>query len=167
MPAGVSAYTPLANVTLGSSAATVTFSSINQGFRDLVLIIDNAREVTNIGASMQMRFNSNAGSIYTNVYMSGNGSSTSSSFGSDTFFALSSGQGLSTSNPQSFIVNIMDYSTTNKNKTLLARNDMPSANVAASAQRFAANDAVTSMTLFLFMGSIAANTTFALYGVSE
>jgi hypothetical protein len=40
MPAGVSAYTALANVTLGSSAANVTFSSISGSYRDLVLIVN-------------------------------------------------------------------------------------------------------------------------------
>jgi hypothetical protein len=167
MPAGVSAYTALANVTLGSSATSVVFSSINQGFRDLVLVIGNAREAANNGASMQMRFNANSTSIYNEVAMDGNGSSTSSSVNSSQpEFRLMQGQGMSNTDPMSFLVNIMDYATTDKHKTVLCRGDFPAGLTQASAKRFAATTAVSSITLFPFTGSIAANTTFALYGVS-
>jgi hypothetical protein len=61
MPAGVSAYTALANVTLGSSAASVTFSSISQSYRDLVLVIT---ATTSAVDNAFIRFNSDSGSNY-------------------------------------------------------------------------------------------------------
>jgi hypothetical protein len=168
MPADVSAYVPLANLTLGSSATSVTFSSINQTYRDLVLVIDNAREVANNGAVMKMRFNSNSTSIYNEVEMSGNGTTRSASTNTNQpDFNLSQGQGMSNTNPMNFLVNIMDYSTTNKHKNVLVRTNFPAGLVQASAKRFADTTAVSSITLLPFTGSIAANTTFALYGIAS
>lgn len=166
MPAGVSAYVPLANVTLGSNASTVTFSSISQSYGDLVLIIANAKEGTSNGASMLMRFNSVSSSSYTNVFMRSNGSTDTSGSGTDTAFYLSSGQGMSVTDPQQFVTNIIDYSATNKHKTVISRNDMPTGGTTASAQRFASTAAVSTITLLPFTGTIASGTSFALYGVS-
>lgn len=167
MPVGVSAYVALANVTLGASATSVNFSSISQDYRDLVLIIDNAREAANNGATMLMRFNSNSSSIYNEVEMSGNGTSTQSSTNtSQPEFALSQGQGMSNTNPMNFLVNIMDYST-DKHKTVLVRTNFPSGMVQASAKRFAATTAVSSINLRPFTGSFASNTSFALYGIAS
>jgi len=58
MPAGVSAYVPLANLTLGSSAASVTFSSISQAYKDLVLVIEATTSALDVAI---IRFNSDQG----------------------------------------------------------------------------------------------------------
>jgi hypothetical protein len=158
-------YTPLANVTLGSNAATITFSSISQSYRDLVLVINNAKEATSNGASMLMRLNSDSGVNYTNIYINGNGTSGSSNTGSDNAFYLSLSAGMSTTNPSDFIVNIMDYSTTDKHKMILVRNSVPSSNVAASVERWASTSTVSTITLLPFTGSIASGTSAALYGI--
>jgi len=52
----MSTYTPIASQTLGSAASSVTFSSIPQGYTDLVLVINSvAASSTN---NMDMSFNS-------------------------------------------------------------------------------------------------------------
>jgi hypothetical protein len=68
-------YTPLATVTLGSSASSVTFSSIPATYRDLILVVDGTTNAThNVG----MRFNGDTGNNYFMVTAFGNGSTTSS-----------------------------------------------------------------------------------------
>jgi len=66
-------YTPLATVTLGSTAASVTFSSIPATYRDLILIITAQR--TGSPVNVGMRFNGDSGSNYSSVFMTGTGSS--------------------------------------------------------------------------------------------
>jgi hypothetical protein len=59
-------YTPLANVTLGATAATVTFGSIPATMRDLVVIVNGT---TSSNVFTGLRFNSDSGSNYTFVRM--------------------------------------------------------------------------------------------------
>jgi hypothetical protein len=158
-------YTPLANITLGSAAATVTFSSIGQGFRDLILVVDGNPSNTSSGYSLGVRFNSSA-TGYSYIAMSGNGSSTSSvSYGSETEAYPSS---LAVSGQFNAVLNIMDYSATDKHKTMLTRFNQPSGNVVASANRWASTAAIdTVLVHFQSNGTnFTAGTTFALYGVA-
>ena len=69
-------YTALATTTLGSSASSVTFGSIPQGYRDLMLVISGT--VTSSNITLAIRFNGDTGSNYFSVNMRGNGSAASS-----------------------------------------------------------------------------------------
>jgi hypothetical protein len=162
MPAGVSAYVPLANVTLGSSASTVTFSSITGSYRDLVLVIDSKGS----GFAPQMRFNNDSSSSYAWVWMGGDGSGTSSNSASSVA-QFNLGNFSTFANPTSAIFNIMDYSATDKHKTVLNRIDIPSAGTSAWAMRWGNTAAITSIQLFAAAGSYAAGSTLALYGIAS
>jgi hypothetical protein len=142
-------------VTLGSSAASVTFSSIPATYRDLILVC----EYTNASNPL-LRFNSDTGSNYSYVRMYGNGSSASSDNGSDTGFAIATG---SATSGQTSIIQIMDYSATDKHKTVLIRNGLASTFVNASANRWANTAAIT--TVSFQVGTYGAGSTFNLYGV--
>ena len=164
MPAGVSAYTALANVTLGSTAATVTFSSISGSYRDLVLVV-NAN--TSTDSEFQMRINSDSGGNYNVVIMKGNGSSASS----DTYSnQLQMTLGLiakpTAANRITHVVNFMDYSATDKHKTILNRANVAATGVEAHAWRWANTAAITSFVCTSQTGTWAVGSTFALYGVS-
>lgn len=161
MPAGVSAYVPLANITLGTTAATVTFSSISQAYRDLVLVISPQCTTANY---LNIRLNSVA-SGYNMVDMYGNGSTTASSnFTNQTELY---GNNAPTINGDSiYIFNIMDYSITDKHKTVLMRVNKATVGVEAVAARWANTAAVTSILVRTDGGVYAAGSTFALYGVS-
>jgi hypothetical protein len=164
MPAGLSAYTALANVTLGSSASSVTFSSISQVYRDLVLVyvpIGSTATGTNI------LFNGDTGSNYNMVWMSGNGSSgSSSSISNNGAFIGSSFSEIRTTSGTQIIFNVMDYSATDKHKTMLFRMDRADSATQAFATRWASTSAVTSISLTPGSGTFVAGTTLALYGVS-
>lgn len=157
-------YTPLANITLGSSAASVTFSSISQGFRDLVLVV-NAQAATGSSESYAiLRFNSDTGSNYSRVIAFGTGSAAQSFSGSNllpiTTPLNSTGvRGLS-------VMNIMDYTATDKHKTVLYRDDNPSVSTVMGAGRWANTAAITTVACVHFSDTFASGSTFALYGIA-
>jgi hypothetical protein len=159
MPVGVSAYVALANVTLGSSASSVTFSSISQAYRDLVLVHSGT---ANLQVGMQMRFNGdNTETNYNRVSMQGNGSSASSSSVNNSGFGsvyTSVGQNL---------VSIMDYSATDKHKSILWRSDGSDTFTVATAGRWSNTAAITSLSVFCNTATFSAGTTFALYGIAS
>ena len=156
-----STYVALATTTLGASASSVTFSSIpTSGYRDLILI---ATYSTSIG-DILLEFNSDAGSNYSIVEMRGDGSSAfSASFTRSGAFLGYSNQTVQ----QSSIAQVMDYSATDKHKTVLTRVDAASVVTLASAGRWASTSAVVS----LHWGNDAGTpptigSKFSLYGIA-
>ena len=154
-------YTPLATVTLGSAAASVTFSSIPATYRDLILVITAQRTGTPVNVGM--RFNGDSGSNYTSVYMTGTGSSPATGIVSSTNFQLDLYPYPPSSGFNNYIVQMMDYSATDKHKPILVRvNDAGNA-TEASAGRWASTAAVNSLALTL--SNFNTGSTFSLYGV--
>lgn len=151
-------YTSLATVTLGSSAASVTFSSIPATYRDLILITDHTGGAS--GVDVFLALNNDTGTNYTRVLMYGNSTTTGSLSGtSDAVSALYG------SNKQTLIMNVMDYSATDKHKTILIRNNnAQQSEVVAGAIRWANTAAVTSLRLGVGT-SFSTGSTFSLYGV--
>jgi hypothetical protein len=161
MPAGVSAYTALANVTLGSSAATVTFSSISQAYRDLVIVFSGKGTAGFVG-----RFNSDTGTNYNTLDMVGDGSVTASYNTTSTtslFFANAAINPFDGTTQSSTIITIFDYSVTDKHKTLLNRHDRANGMTVANVGRWASTSAITAIE---FRTNFVAGDSFALYGVS-
>lgn len=156
-------YTPLANITLTSSAASVTFSSISQAYRDLVLVIKPFGSVSNM--SPFIRFNGSS-TGYSDVYAIADGSATYSGTRSGTDGYLIGFAASDPTSPGEIIVNIMDYSATDTHKTYLSRAGKASAGVDMIAGRWANTAAVTSFTINANTGSFASGASFALYGVA-
>jgi hypothetical protein len=154
-------YTALATVTLGSSASSVTFSSIPATYRDLILV---SKPIATSGAiESALRFNSDSGTNYSVAVMFGTGSTTGSFGGAGSTYvslvdAITSGNNIS-------IAQVMDYSATNKHKTILLRRDFPGEATAASAGRWANTVAITTVSITALSSTYAAGSTFNLYGV--
>lgn len=165
-----STYTPLANITLGSAVASVTLSSINQGYRDLVLIANIRTERASTTDATRMRFNSDTGANYNRVGMYGAGSTGSFTNSNVTYLVLNSVGSTATSNYfEPNIISIMDYSATDKHKTTLNReSEATSTTVTAQAGRWANTSAITSIS---FVNDTGANfsigSSFALYGIAS
>jgi len=158
-------YTPMANITLGSSAASVTFSSISQAYRDLVLVV--VATTASSGQAGLIRVNSDSGANYNRVFMLGDGSSAvSNSFTGQSSFMTNFSAGFSSTVPSSVIFNLFDYSATNKHKTALNRNDQAATGVEAQAMRWASTSAVTSLSIQPSSGNFNTGSTFALYGIA-
>jgi hypothetical protein len=160
-------YIPLANVTLGASATTVTFSSIPATYQDLVLV---ASPITpSFPNWLGIRFNSVATSgAYPAVSMRGNGTSALSETSTD--FQMQVPGQLQASERGLYKIEVMDYAITNKHKSVLASGNYatgagtPSTTIIAG--RLASTSAITSMTLLLDSAvTFSSGSTFALYGI--
>lgn len=155
-------YTHINSVTLAAASSSVTFGSIPQNFRDLI-VVAAAKYTTSNGGYIGYRLNGNTGNNYSSVYMLGNGSTAFSSFTSSESFGRFGNAG--TGNFESTIFNIFDYSATDKHKTALTRTNIASIYTVAYASRWAITDAVSSILLFPDSGNFTADSTFTLYGI--
>ena len=153
-------YTLIDSVTLGSSASTVTFSSIQAG-GDLVIVMTGQ---TTGGSNCSYTINSDTGTNYPYVFMRGDGSATASG----TTTANANYVGYFTANPSNAILQFFDYSATDKQKTSLVRMNDASARVYANANRWANTAAINRIDFILSGGeSFAAGMTFYLYGIAK
>lgn len=169
MPAG-NTYEAIATQTLGSAAATVTFSSISSAYTDLVLICSAATSVA--GWSLLLRFNSDTGSNYSTTQLIGTGSSALSSRGTNLaqiylgYYPDAFGQ----LGNNSFIVNLQNYSNTTTFKTALCRTNNLSTSGATNAVEQSVGlwrntAAISTVSLTAGSGNILAGSTFSLYGI--
>jgi hypothetical protein len=157
-------YTPLATVTLGGSDASITFASIPATYRDLILVINGS---TTGNADFGLRFNGDSGANYSFVYMGGNGSGTASGANSGETQVVLDAYFWRSTERSNLVAQIMDYSATDKHKTVLSRNSVASGGVDAFANRWANTAAITSVEVRVSTGgqSFATGTTLSLYGV--
>jgi hypothetical protein len=150
-------YTPLANVTLSSAAATLTFGSIPATYRDLVIVVTNASTTSEIRMTIN---NDSTTNYFFQIVRADSGGivATNSSLGS---FAITENGGFGT-------MTIMDYSATNKHKTMLRGRNMRanSDRTDLAANRWGSTAAITTLRFALGTGNIPAGSTFTLYGIA-
>ena len=153
-------YIALATTTLGSAASSVTFSSIPATYRDLILVMDAVSTSTR---GIIMRVNGDSGGNYSYVYANGDGSSaTSAAASGQTAFT----QGAVATSKTNNIFQFMDYSATDKHKTLLSRFNGASLSTQMAAERWANTSAITSIAISITVTTFSAGSTFSLYGVA-
>jgi hypothetical protein len=144
----------------------VTFSSIPQNYRDLILV---SSPIHSGSGGQQMRINGDSGSNYQFAQMIGDGSSTIANSGTLTYFTPFTNSNPATSNPVTGITQIMDYSSLDKHKTILMRNSSAvtpdSPLISAISARWANSSAVVSILIYAVSTTIAAGSTFILYGI--
>ena len=149
-------YLPLATITLTSAQSTVTFSSIPATYRDLVLVFT---AICPSSQDVEGVFNSTAADS-TAVFMAGMGSGSGSS-GVNPAGLIGYGSPAGHQN----VIQIMDYSQTNKHKTGLNRYGQAGAFAAANAFRWANTAAINSIRLRMG-ANFSAGSTFSLYGIN-
>ena len=158
-------YEAIATQTLGSAAASVTFSSIPGTYTDLVIVCNTVRTTSldNIG----IRFNSDTGSNYSWTILKGNGTVASSDRRSnvtDIIFNVYNADA-----PAAGILQIQNYANTTTYKTALSRSSGAAAGyVYATVGLWRNTAAITSITLFdegTTSAVINTGSTFTLYGI--
>jgi hypothetical protein len=159
-------YTPLANITLGSSATSISFSSIPATYRDLVVVVNGSFTGSH---GPYMRFNSDTGSNYSNLIMANDVGTPFSAQEVATSFYGSWTANLSGAR-YTGVFQVMDYSATDKHKTALWRTNYTSSASAQIVEAFAGRWANTAAITTLTVGASATNgfatgTTFALYAI--
>lgn len=169
MAAG-STYTLISSQTLGSSASTVTFSSIPSTYTDLVLIA-SARVTggqNSDGMDVYCYLNSDSGANYSNTQFYGNGSSASSNRGTNwtAVYAGVSSNGSQNSWP-TIVLNINNYANTTTYKTVLSRADSPIAYTTTKVSLWRNTSAINSLTFFPELSlSFVSGSIFSLYGIA-
>jgi hypothetical protein len=160
-------YIPLATVTLASNSSSVTFSNIPSIFKDVVLVGNWTNSST--GSAGRLQVNGDTGSNYNGVWMVGNGSANGSGSESSQTSARIAGASIGPSNSYTNIVTLqfIDYSATDKHKTILSRYGSANTDVQATASRWASTSAITSIRFFDILGqTFQTGATFSLYGVA-
>ena len=149
-------YRPLANITLTTATASVTFGSIPATYRDLVIVVENASTTSEVRLTIN---NDSTTNYFFQIVRADSGGvvATQSSLGS---FAITDLGGFGT-------MTIMDYSATDKHKTMLRMRNMRSVQdrIDLAANRWGSTAAITTLRFALGTGNLAVGTTFALYGI--
>ena len=157
-------YEPIATTTLGSTATTVSFTSIPGTYTDLVLV--TSIKATSADTNQFMRFNSDSGSNYshTNVYGTGTSALSFQQSSQDKINSVLSGY-LVTSQNSPGIYNIMNYSNTTTFKTMISRFNNSSVIAQAEMSLYRSTSAITSIEIFTTPDSFAVGSTLTLYGI--
>lgn len=166
MAAG-STYTPIATTTLGSNAASYTFSSIPSTYTDLVLIVNG--EVSS-STTVSCQINADTGTNYSTTEIFSDGTTASSFRISNNAQIAVMGIGAQTSSGYPFmsILNFQNYSNTTTYKTVLGRTNQANLGVNAIAALWRSTSAINSIKLLGYLGAsgFTAGTTFTLYGIT-
>jgi hypothetical protein len=161
-----STYEPIATQTLGSAAASVTFSSISGTYTDLIIVINGA---TTSGANnCDLQFNGDTGNNYSYTFLTGDGASATSGRGTSSSRILLNYYGyFDTGYSTNIIVQVQNYSNTTTRKTVLSRANNASNGTAAVVGMWANTSAITSVTIKTGSSTFTAGNTFTLYGVKS
>lgn len=163
MPVGVSAITALANLTLGSSQATVNFTGISTSFRDLRVVITGT---SNGGAFFRIN-GEGSGGPYSLAAIEGNSATVSSQFvaSSNTAPVNWNAPGFTVGGVGCWNLDFFDYAQTDKHKSILSRFTIMSGSSNIFHYRYFNTAAITSIE-FASGNTWGAGTTFTLYGLS-
>jgi hypothetical protein len=165
-------YESIATVTVGSGGTSnIEFTSIGSGYKHLQ--IRYIAMFTDGAAEFEIAFNSDttAGN-YARHYLYGDGSSAGAgaSTGSNTRSILYTRNSSSTT-PAASVVDVLDYGSTSKNKTLraLIGGDYNGSGAVAlnSLLWMNSSNAITSIKLQPTAGTIREYSSFALYGIKD
>lgn len=160
------AYDALATVTLTASTTSVTFAGIPTGYKHLQL----RGMATGTTAYFRVRFNGDTGSNYAWHEVYGDGSSAVAGAGSSaTFGVIEASSAGSSPLSGGLVTDILDYSSTNKNKTMrtLCGYDANGSGRIhlVSSLWMNSSTAINSIEIVISAGSIGQYSSFALYGV--
>ena len=162
MPAG-NTYVAIATQTLGSAAASVTFSSIPSTYTDLVCIVNAG--ITSGIEDIALTFNSDTGTNYSRTYLYGDGSSAVSGANSNVSRIAIGSFGSGVINGTN-IFSVMNYANTTTFKTVVSRGNNAGAGVLSYAGVWRNTAAITSMLLSTTGSTWMAGSTFSLYGIT-
>ena len=154
-------YTAIATQTLGSAAASVTFSSISGVYTDLVLV---GSLNTTAALDYWFRLNGDTGTNHSNTRVIGNGATATSSRGSgssQTYINAIS----NTTGQHQFTINLLNYSNTTTYKTQLTRFANAGMDTNARVSLWSSTSAITTILIQTDSSTFTAGSTFSLYGI--
>jgi hypothetical protein len=160
MAAG-STYTPIATTTLGSTAASYTFTSIPSTYTDLVLIVNGAISAAqNIG----VEFNGDSGGNYSFTRIYGDGTAAFSDRVTNTIFSY---LGIWGPTQSSLVASIQNYANTTTFKTSLGRGNWAADYVSTYVSTWRSTAAITSVKVLpAGANTLSSGTVLTLYGIA-
>lgn len=161
-------YVALDTKTLGTAVPTVTFTSIPQGYTDLVLVSQFTGSAVNNQINIQVGNGSvDTGSNYSYTQMYGTGSAAASARStSQTSILLGYTDTATTSIDSNLIASIQNYSNTTTNKTILSRGNSPARATAAIVGLWRSTAAINTITVSTGSSTFAVGSTFTIYGIA-
>jgi hypothetical protein len=161
-----SSYESIATATGTGSSGTITFSSIPSTYTSLQIRY-RAIGTTN-GNSILGRFNSDTGSNYARHWLWGEGSVAAEGEANATQMRFGTNGGIDTTQPTVGIIDIHDYASTTKNKTVRSFEGLDENSVGwvnLNSHLYRSTSAITSLTIYLSGGNYTTSTVFSLYGI--
>jgi hypothetical protein len=170
---GAGAFEQIATVFGTGSSGTITFSSIPATYKHLQIRATPRSDDSNTIGNLSMRINGDTAANYSWHFMQGYGTGQWSSSGSSASlislrdypaanFGVASAHG-------TIVVDLLDYSDTNKNKTVRAfsglTNGISQTQVSLMSGNWRSTSAVTSLTMTAALGSFVTASRFSLYGI--
>jgi len=162
-----STYEPIATQTLGSAAASITFSSISSAYTDLYLVAS----VRNSSASYivaKLTFNGDTGSNYSYTRLLTDGGSAPFSDRSSNFSYMEAGLTWGTNAASGTFTqlnfSVQNYSNTTTNKTTLFR--QTGVYTGSMVGLWRNTNAINSLTIAASSDNWVAGSTFTLYGIA-
>jgi hypothetical protein len=158
-------YKPIQSTTLSSAASTITFSGIDQGYTDLVLVGNPT-----VSASLDYKWyvnGDNTNGLYSSVQIRGNGSGSTSVVVSNANYTYLNGTAPASGTSQVFTMNLQNYSNTTTYKTVLVRYSEAGSETNARVSVWRNTSPITSITISTDTSTFAAGSTFSLYGIKS
>lgn len=163
-------YESIQTFTVGAGGqSTISFTSIPSTYKHLQ--IRSSLLTASSGQVIKIQFNGDTSSVYAEHSLSGNGTSAAA----DAVTSLSGGVifgrvvGASTTYPTGIITDILDYTSTSKNKVIRSLGGFDangSGEINLVSSLWPSTSAITSISLSTFSGAnFAQYSSFALYGI--
>jgi hypothetical protein len=160
-------YTKIASQTLASAAASVTFSSIPQGYTDLIVVFNGSGNGL-ANYFMQVGNDSiDTGNSYSTTVLDGDGSSVySARYTNDTVGVRADYWATASSNMKQTIFQIQNYSNTTTYKTVLMRSSLPANETVATVGLWRSTSAINTLKIYPISSNFNTGSTFSIYGVA-
>ena len=161
--ADVSTEIALATTTLGTAAASITFSSISAAYTDLRIVLTGT---DSNGQFVNVTFNSDTAANYSFTQINGSGSAATSSRGTSTA-NIQLASNASTTVPSFRSIDIFSYAGSTY-KTALATDNIDvngSGLVRCTVGLWRSTSAITSVTMTSLSSTFIIGTTATLYGI--
>lgn len=155
-------YTLISEQVLGSAQASVTFSSIPGTYKDLV--VECVHQLSTItSGNIYLRYNGDAGTNYSDTWIAGNGTAASS--GREVSFTYIYCGPTSSECVATTVANVMQYASTNVNKSSLSRTSHSVQFSMANAHLWRSTAAITSLLVGTTASTFSVGSTFRLWGI--
>ena len=171
-----STYTLIKGETIGSSAASYTFTAIPSTFTDLVVRTSTRGSQANANTTMYIKFNGDSSALYSWTYLQATGTSASSAqlSGDTQLRAEKTTSDNATANTFSSYELYLPSYTASQSKpisTINAQENNTTANgdwyIDARANLYRSNTAISSIAFSLASGDFKSGSSFYLYGIKN